>query len=273
MQDLANLISGSEQINASFIFEDHTEGLSDFSVDFKNDNHVYVTSFDSTISLYDIKSTKSVAILKGHSKGVWTCSTNPHSNLLVSGGNDNVIFVWDINSHKPIDQIHEHNEVVYDVQFASNGKHFASCSKGKICLWDIANLKEPIRILDSLSDTNKNTKGKNGFIYCLNFINNDTRLISGYMDGTILIHDIANNTNEMYSIEHNKRFEVENELADSLKEYNDSIYSLSKCKDQEKILLAHSDGSVRIYQTKNKAFELENSVQCKLLIKSYLFHH
>lgn len=86
----------------------------------------------------------SINNLDKHTKGVWTCDYSPTNSLLLTGGNDNKVILWDTKTYTPINTISAHCEVIYDVKFSQNGKLFASCSKGMICIWDVDNLKEPI---------------------------------------------------------------------------------------------------------------------------------
>lgn len=249
---LGTLISKSKQIYSSFKFADHAEGLSDFSQSFQNKNIVYATSFDSTVSVYDIHSTKSLSVLKGHTKGVWSCSTNPQSNQLLTGGNDNKIILWDCKQNTPIQEINKHNEVLYDVQYSSNGKYFGSCSKGLICIWETSKLNEPIKTLKY------DIHDQNSFIYCLNFLDNDTKIITGFIDGTIIISEINSDKLDKYTLPNMKAEFYKEAQGD----YSNSIYSLTKFKLSDKIIVAHSDGSVRIFNAANNKFDLVDTFSC-----------
>lgn len=255
---LATLISKSKQIYSTFKFNDHSEGLSDFSQSCQKKNIVYASSFDSTISVYDIDATKSLSVLSGHTKGVWSCSANPHLNQLVTGGNDNKIILWDCKQNTPIHQIEKHSEVIYDVQYSSNGKYFGSCSKGLICIWDTLKLDKPIKVL------NYDLHGQRNFIYCLNFLDNDNKIITGFIDGTIIISEINSDKLNKYTLPNMKAEFYKEAQGD----YSNSIYSLTKFKSSDKIIVSHSDGSVRIFNTINNKFELIDTFSCNIY---YLF--
>jgi F-box and WD-40 domain protein CDC4 len=84
------------------------------SYDKKSLNSIATASFDKLIKLYDVSKLSLKQTLKGHEKGVWTCHFKPNdSNVLASGANDSKIFIWDLNSNKPANQISFHNQTVY----------------------------------------------------------------------------------------------------------------------------------------------------------------
>lgn len=180
---LSYLISDSKQIDPFHIFKDNLYGISDLSQNKLQPNELCTVSFDTTIKIYDLDKMINYKTLNGHSKGVWTCDYSSTDPMLLTGGNDNKIILWDTKSYKPINEIDFHSEVVYDVKFSKNGKLFASCSKGMICLWDITNLKEP---LSKIKDQH------NEFVYSLNFINSDKHLVTGFIDGYMLLIDTNN---------------------------------------------------------------------------------
>ena len=144
---LIYLLSNSTQVESLHTFKEHTYGVSHFSQNKLNSNELASVSFDTTIKLYDLNRMTITKTLNKHNKGVWTCDYSPTSNHFITGGNDNKIIFWDTNGYIPIQEIGFHQEVIYDVKFSSNGRNFASCSKGVICVWDIKKLNEPLLTL------------------------------------------------------------------------------------------------------------------------------
>lgn len=73
----------------------------------------------------------------------------------------------------------------------------AVCSKGMISVWDIKNLSKPFLIIKGffifISDQHKD------YIYCIDFLRNDSYLISGFSDGYLLIYDIKD-PNKNYKV-------------------------------------------------------------------------
>ena len=249
--DLPYLISNSKQISWTNQIITHYDGISDISINPLSREQIAATSFDSTISIYNVESRKEISVLKGHKNGVWTCDYHPTEKKLLSGGSDKKIFLWDTSSNKPIKSIEYQKSFIFDVKFSENGKFFGACSKDMITIWDTANLSKPYSVINP-------KKESNGFIYCLNFISDDKKVISGFIDGTIIIHTIGySNKDVSVSIPSNyKNEEDENSI------YSKTVFSLNKFHgDKNKILLTHSDGSVRIYKVTGdeKVLKLEDS--------------
>ncbi len=242
---LGPLLSASKQITKATEIKDHTEGISDISVSPSNESLIYSACFDHTLCQYDINSIKRTITFEGHKKGVWCCDHHPNDNIIVSGSNDSTVKLWDISSENNIENITIHKNAIYDVQFSKDGNLFGSCSKELICIWDMRNRSNP---LDQIKNE---SKSKDDFIYCLNFIDSDKSIITGYMDGTILIAKI-NDDNPDSKI----TIDIKPNYINSWKEelnYSKSVYSLNRFNnEEEKIILSHSDGSVRIYDIKEK---------------------
>ena len=68
----------------------------------------------------------------------------------------------------------------------------AACSKGMISLWDTKNLSKPFLVIKGIIklilDENKD------YILSVNFLLNDSHIISGFSDGYILLYDIKDPT-------------------------------------------------------------------------------
>lgn len=247
---LSAMILDSKQITAESTIEDHFDGISDLSLNPQDSSVIAASSFDKTISLYDLTMQKETVRLKGHEKGVWTVNFHPSSNQLLSGGNDNTVLLWDPFSNKIIQKMNIHKRTIYDVQFSKTGNYFASCSKDIICIWDIKNLSKPI---DTITERGGKLKD---FVYCLNFIDEDKKLITGFIDGTLILHQIGESFEKNYTmnIESKPRYGVNTEDV-----YNRSIFSIEKFKnDDNKFVLSHSDGSVHIYSYESGKLKLKD---------------
>jgi transcription initiation factor TFIID subunit 5 len=53
---------------------------------------------DGTVGIWDIGTSKGVSVLRGHSKTVWSVSYNSNGNILASGGADERVVLWDVQS-------------------------------------------------------------------------------------------------------------------------------------------------------------------------------
>jgi WD40 repeat protein len=178
--ELSHLVINSKQINCFHTFKEHEYGVSDFCQNKLKLNELATVSFDTTIKIYDLDALKLKNNLTAHSKGVWTCDYALTNSLFVSGGNDNKLILYDSNTYKPISETNIHDEVIYDVKFSMNGNYIASCSKGMICIWDVKKMDSP---LSTIRDQHKE------FIFSVNFLDYDKCIVSGFIDGYIILVD------------------------------------------------------------------------------------
>ena len=239
---LGSLISRSKQMQCSSLINDHILGISDISVSTFNEHKAASASFDKTLTEYDINKSKRINNLTGHEEGIWTCDYSPaQDGLIGSGGSDNLVKLWDFKSQKCIETLKYHDKAIYDVQFSTDGKLVGSCSKETICIFDMANLSRPLEVIEV-----PNKSPKNGFIYCLNFTEDNNSIVTGFIDGTIFAHRIGT------GIEDDIKFKLLPNYIETYKEeddYSKCVYSLDKFHhDDTKLMLSHSDGSVRIYE-------------------------
>ena len=242
MSILGSLIAHSKQIQCTKLIRDHHEGISDISVSPFNEYKATAACFDKTLSEYDINKAQQILRLTGHESGIWTCDYSPtQSGLVATGSSDQKIGLWDLNSQKLINFVKNHDNSIYDVQFSTDGKYLGSCSKDTICIFDTSNYSKPLEVIEVPNKT-----PDNGFIYCLNFTENNKSIVTGFIDGTIFAHRIGT------GYEDDIKFHLLPNYIETYKEdeeYSKCVYSLAKFhKDDSKIMLSHSDGSVRIYE-------------------------
>ncbi|MDI6786628.1 MAG: pentapeptide repeat-containing protein [bacterium] len=90
-------------------------------------------------SMPNIKSNKLKIVLQtGHTDYVCSIKFSPDGNILASGGRDNNIKIWEIETKKEIVTLSNHKDSIESVSFSPDGKILASGSKDNtIKLWDI----------------------------------------------------------------------------------------------------------------------------------------
>jgi len=141
--------------------------------------------------------------LQGHEKEGYGLSWNPLTQgLIVSGSDDKLICLWDINTAsktnkalKPLRKFTGHSEVVEDVAWHQHHKHmFASCGDDKmVMLWD-TRAKE-----NKASQTWQAHKGE---VHCLSFNPfSEYLLITGSADKTVGLWDLRNTKKKLHSFE------------------------------------------------------------------------
>ncbi|PZD74084.1 hypothetical protein C1752_01338 [Acaryochloris thomasi RCC1774] len=128
---------------------------------------------------------------RGHGDRVSTLAISPDSRFLVSGSQDFMIKIWNLQTGKLLRTLSGHYEPVTSVQFADRGKILVSRSaSGKVLLWDFATGEPRNRL--NLQEAGGQTVGKT-------LDSSGTILASVAWDGTILLRDLR--TNEVRQIE------------------------------------------------------------------------
>jgi COMPASS component SWD3 len=107
--------------------KEHTQGLNDCA--FIRDEHLVTASDDKLVKVWSIAEQKVVQTFSGHGGFVSCLAVNPRSDLILSGGYDNRIKMWDMRTgSKWVRSIEAHAEAVTAVDFHSNGTEFVSSS-------------------------------------------------------------------------------------------------------------------------------------------------
>ncbi len=74
----------------------------------------------------------------GHSDTVWSVAISPDGQTLVSGGSDNLIKIWNLNTGEEIHTITGHSEPVYSVAISPDGQTLISSSDDNtIKVWNL----------------------------------------------------------------------------------------------------------------------------------------
>jgi WD40 repeat protein len=77
--------------------------------------------------------------LTGHAGPVRGVAFSPDGKLVVSGGVDRTVRIFDVATGKPIDVLSGHQDTVFAVAFSPDGKILASASADRtVRLWDVA---------------------------------------------------------------------------------------------------------------------------------------
>ncbi|ETO34832.1 WD repeat-containing protein [Reticulomyxa filosa] len=120
-------------------------------------------SWDQTIRIWDIETTKQFNVLKGHTNYVNSVKygSNELLNTILSGSNDKSIRLWDIRSGKQIQVFDGHTNSVICVEYSpfiiknSIGNSNMICSgslDNTIRFWDIRSNKEEVYVIEGSDD-------------------------------------------------------------------------------------------------------------------------
>jgi WD40 repeat protein len=133
------------------------------------------------IKLWDMSTFKNVFLVED--KGfVYSIAYSSDGNLLVSGGNDGLVKLWDIKTRKEIASLKSSAQEVYCVVFSQDGKMVASgANDGSITIWDVKTHKH----ISTLH-------GHIGSIVQIVFSHEGKTLYSGGSDWTVRFWDVEN---------------------------------------------------------------------------------
>lgn len=96
-----------------------------------HDNCFSSGSLDSQIVTYDLRYRSITTRFKGHKQEVCGLKWSPDGKTLASGGNDNKILLWNMNSDKPIHSFNKHTSAIRALDW-SHRKYNMLCSGGGI---------------------------------------------------------------------------------------------------------------------------------------------
>ena len=204
-------------------------GEGDRTIAFSPDGQRFAVAGGIGVWVYDVATSRELALLTGHKTEVRSVSFSPDSRTLASGGNDHKVKLWDVATGENIATLEGHTRSVTSVSFSPDGTMLASGSEDNtIKLWDIA--------------TRKNTATLEGHITSVSFSPDGTMLASGSWDNTSGSED---NTVKLWDVE------TQTNTA-TLEGHTGLIYSVSFSPDGAILASGSFDKTVRLWDVNTK---------------------
>ncbi|ULT89477.1 hypothetical protein L3Y34_008139 [Caenorhabditis briggsae] len=121
-------------------------------------------------------------IMKGHTHYVFSCAFNPQTSLVVSGGYDETVRLWNVITGMCVRLIPAHTDPVTCVAFNHDGSCVASSSyEGCIRVWDVSNG----HCLKTLKDLEHDA------VSFVEFTPNGKFILSSHMNSKIKMWDVS----------------------------------------------------------------------------------
>lgn len=171
----------SNTLKTTFILKVSNERIR--SIDIK-DNLAVIACGDSSIKVIDLINKKVLHSFIGHEKSTTVVKFHPSENILLSGGRDAHLNIWD-NNYNLLKSIPAHNYAIYSIEFSPDKKMFATGSRDKsIKIWDASNIEFPKSI------TYQNHNGHQFSVNRLFWDQSSGDLVSASDDKKIMIWEI-----------------------------------------------------------------------------------
>ncbi len=159
-------------------------GEGDRAVAFSSDSQCLAVASGIGVWLYDVATSRELALLTGHKGWVSSVSFSPDGKILASGSDDATVKLWDVATRTNIATLEGHTRRVNSVSFSSDGTMLASGSDDTtVRLWNIATRTN----IASLEE-HKNS------VQSVSFSSDGTILASGSWDKTVRLWDVATRT-------------------------------------------------------------------------------
>lgn len=139
-----------------------------------------IASFEENIKIWEVSQLHILKQLENE-KAINCILLTPGEKTMLTGGDDNLIRVWDISTMTECAVLEGHSKPVRVIKsFASGDFIVSGSSDNTIRIWDL-NKKNILKVL----------KGSSSPVSCLELLLNDKFIISGCHDSTVRIWDIS----------------------------------------------------------------------------------
>lgn len=116
--------------------EGHSRGI--YAIGFQGDGSLVSTAgYDELGRVWDLRSGRSIWVLRGHSKTIYGLQWAPNGYHMITSSEDNTIKIWDMRKKRNLYTIHAHESLISHCTYSRNGEVIVSCSFDmSIRLWD-----------------------------------------------------------------------------------------------------------------------------------------
>ncbi|XP_014681803.1 PREDICTED: U3 small nucleolar RNA-associated protein 15 homolog [Priapulus caudatus] len=198
------------------VFKGHTGPIHRVSF-VPNTTQIASFSDDRTVRCYDIPAEREVSRFCGHADYVRAGAVNHASpNILVSGGYDHVVKMWDVRQKDCVMSV-DHGHPVESVLFFPSGGIFCSAGGSVVNVWDAFGKKQLCRLMDHHKT-----------VTCMCLSSDNHRLLTGSLDRHVKVYDVSS-----YKVVHSLN-------------YSSAILSVGVAQDDKTVVVGMADGLLSI---------------------------
>ncbi|KAF8837553.1 WD40 repeat-like protein [Paxillus ammoniavirescens] len=246
-----------------------------------------VCSSEKTVKTWNVETGEQEGMAMEHDGLVLGLTVTRDGKKILSGGEDRVLRVWDVETHQPVAEWGGHEADIWCIVMSADDQLVASGdSQGRIVIREMSDLKENGRIKHTI-DTGPRS------VYSICFSPDGTKLASAHDDDMIRVFDVENGDlilgtikghthwvncvvwsldgSQLFtaSCDHSIRLwdsETGEAIGDALTGHTDYVMSISLSPDGTKLASASHDSTVRFWATDSgdpigEPLQHENAVQ------------
>ncbi len=193
---------------------------SDRAVALSPDGQRFAVASDIGVWVYDVATSRELALLTGHTQGVNAVAFSPNSTKLASGSYDRTVKVWDVSTGKTITTLEGHTSWINSVAFSPDGTKLASGSYDRtVKVWDVATRTNIVTF-----------EGHTDAVNSVAFSSKGTTIASGSHDQTVKLWDVVTGKN----------------IA-TLEEHTDWVYTVAFSPDGTKLVSGAKGGIGKLW--------------------------
>lgn len=136
------------------------------------------------VRLWDAKTLECIKTFRGDQHGgMFAVAFSPDSQIIATGGADQIIRLWDIRNGACLHTLQGHSGWIYSLTFSADGKYLASAGEDEteVFLWDLGTFQ--MMALEGHTES----------VHCVAFTPDGKYLVSGSDDETICLWNLHHN--------------------------------------------------------------------------------
>jgi WD40 repeat protein/transcriptional regulator with XRE-family HTH domain len=177
-----------------------------------------------------------LAVLQGHTSGVWAVSLSADGRLLASGSGDGTARLWEATTGRLLATLHGHTSVVRGATLSADGQLLASAGfDGAVRLWEATTARPLATLL-----------GQTDGVRALALATDGELLASGSLDGTLRVWSLTGlgERDRMPGIQEAART---SRVLTALQGHTGTVRGVTLSADARQLASSGEDGSVRLW--------------------------